>query len=251
MLRPGGTGHALCSGLPRTTGSADRSCQRRRGSGLCPAGPSRVTAPSRRAQDSGHHRQSRYDDQRAGGRAQPRARAPARRWSPGSAAASRRCAQRRAHDVGRRAARAEQERREEQQQPHGLGGARRRQHRPEQDAEADEGHCAEHERGTATASHGARRAGRRSGRPRPAAARRHRGHGTARHQLGDRERPSREAGRRETAQHAALAVGRQVHRQHDQPGRGDNDREVRRDVPVRGVDAVERRRWAWSRRRRR
>ena len=51
-------------------------------------------------------------------------------------------------------------------------------------------------------------------------------------ELGDGERPSREAGDGEPAQYAALAVRGDVHRQHDQAGGTDDDREVGRDVPV-------------------
>ena len=51
-------------------------------------------------------------------------------------------------------------------------------------------------------------------------------------ELGQREGPAREAGGGEPAQHAALAVGRQVDRHHDQAGGGDDDGEVGRDVPV-------------------
>ena len=144
-----------------------------------------------------------------------------------------------AHDVRRRAARAEQERREEQDHPDGLGTPSRRQNRTEQDADGDEGHRPEPEpEGDLDQMVGRGQPVDGSGDGKQYDGADGDGHQPG-HRLGQRERPTGEARRRETAQHPPLTVGRQVDRHHDQPGGGDDDGEIGGHIPLRRVHPVE------------
>ena len=92
-------------------------------------------------------RPARRLGQRPGGRAQPEPRVAHRVGHPGQREVARHRPQRGTHHVRWRTAGPEQEGREEQDQPDRLRGARRRQDRAQQDADADERHRAEQERG--------------------------------------------------------------------------------------------------------